>query len=429
MNKIKCPHCGEEFNLEESDYDAIAKQIRGVEFEQELHRRLKEQEAIQQAKAEAAASKEEAERAVLKRRVEEAEAKEKAALEALNAKKEAEIAAKNAEITRLQSDIRVAKEATKNEVTNALMEQQKKLQEQELAIAQLKSQLDLVKEADASKMKDLQAKHLEELKDKDEQIAYLKDFKAKLSTKNIGESLEQYCLNQFNSIRLAAYPKAYFEKDNKVSGSGSKGDFIFREQTEEGAELISIMFEMKNENEETSIKHKNEDFFKELDKDRNEKNCEYAVLVSTLEADNDFYNAGIVQAYQYPKMFVVRPQCFLTVISLLRNAALNAADYKNQLVIAQSQSVDVTHFEEHLDEFKTYLGEKYRLASNKFQTAIAEIDKSIAALTKVKNELLGSENNLRLANEKTQGLTIKKLTKDSPSVAAKFNALDNEENE
>ena len=428
MNKIKCPHCGEEFNLEESDYDAIAKQIRGVEFEQELHRRLKEQEAIQQAKAEAAASKEEAERAVLKRRVEEAEAKEKAALEALNAKKEAEIAAKNAEITRLQSDIRVAKESTKNEVTNALMEQQKKLQEQELAIAQLKSQLDLVKEADANQIKDLKAKHLEDLKGKDEQIAYYKDLKTRMSTKLVGETLEQHCLNQFNSIRMAAYPNAYFEKDNDAS-SGSKGDFIFRELTSEGAELISIMFEMKNENDTTATKHKNEDFLKELDKDRTEKKCEYAVLVSMLEPDSDYYNAGIVESYKYPKMFIVRPQCFLAIISLLRNAALNAAEYKNQLVIAQSQSVDITNFEAKLTAFQGEFGRNYELASRRFGEAIEQIDKSIAQLQKVRGSLVSSENNLRLADQKLQELTIKKLTKDSPSLKAKFEALDNDKNE
>lgn len=425
MNKIKCPHCGKEFNLEESDYDAIAKQIHTVEFEKELHIRLQQQEDLAAANQETARAKMEAEKAAMQAKIDQAEAKEKAALDALNAKKDGEIAAKNLEIAKLQADIRISQESTKNEVTQALEKQRDKLQEQELSIAQLKSELQLTKESDANKMKDLLVKHQEELKSRDDQIAYWKEFKAKLSTKNIGESLEQYCFNQFNAIRMAAYPNAYFEKDNQVSGSGSKGDFIFREKTEEGAELLSIMFEMKNEADTTSTKHKNEDFFKELDKDRVEKGCEYAVLVSMLEADSDYYNAGIVQVYQYPKMFVVRPQCFLAIISILKNAALNAADYKNQLMIAQRQSVDVTNFENELDNFKTYISTRYEYASDRFQDAIKEIDKSITALNKVRDALLKSEDHLRLANDRTQNLTIKALTANAPSIAAKFNAIDN----
>ena len=260
---------------------------------------------------------------------------------------------------------------------------------------------------------------------KDEQIAFYKDLKTKMSTKLVGETLEQHCLNQFNSIRMSAFPNAYFEKDNDAS-SGSKGDFIFKENTEEGAELVSIMFEMKNENDTTATKHKNEDFFKELDKDRNEKKCEYAVLVSMLEPESEYYNAGIVDvSYRYPKMYVVRPQCFIPFITLIRNAALASSEYKNQLVLAKNQNLDVSHFEEDLNTFKEKFAENYNRASDRFAKAIEEIDKTIEHLNKVKEGLVGADRNLRLANDKAQDLTIKKLTKNNPTMKAKFDELKN----
>jgi len=255
---------------------------------------------------------------------------------------------------------------------------------------------------------------------KDEQIEYYKDFKARQSTKMIGESLEQHCLNQFNSLRMTAFPRAYFEKDNDAA-SGSKGDFIFRECAEDGTEFISIMFEMKNEADETRTKHKNEDFFKELDKDRREKGCEYAVLVSMLEGDNEYYNAGIVDvSYRYPKMYVIRPQFFIPMITLLRNAALNSLQYQQELQVVRNQQLDILHFEENMNAFKAGFARNYELASRKFGDAIAEIDKSIAQLQKVKEALTSSERNLRLANDKAQDLSIKKLTKNSPSLKTMF---------
>lgn len=274
----------------------------------------------------------------------------------------------------------------------------------------------------------IEEKYAIELKNKDELIEQYKDFKARLSTKMVGETLEQHCLTQFNSLRMSAFPNAYFEKDNDAR-SGSKGDFIFRESSEDGIEFISIMFEMKNEMDTTATKHKNEDFFKELDKDRNEKGCEYAVLVSMLEADNEFYNAGIVDvSYKYPKMYVIRPQFFIPLISLLRNAARNSLEYKRELAMAKAQQVDLTNFEKNITDFKTAFSRNYQLASDKFKTAIDEIDKTIIHLQKTKDALLSSENNLRLANNKAEEqLTIKKLTKNAPSIKEEFARLASEQ--
>ena len=271
--------------------------------------------------------------------------------------------------------------------------------------------------------KSLKEQYEEKLKLKDEQIEYYKDFKARQSTKMIGESLEQHCLTQFNSIRMTAFPNAYFEKDND-SRTGSKGDFIYRECAEDGTEFISIMFEMKNEADMTATKHKNEDFFKELDKDRNEKGCEYAILVSLLEIDNELYNNGIVDvSYRYPKMYVIRPQFFIPMITLLRNAAQNSLHYRQELQIVRNQQVDILHFEENMNAFKEGFARNYRLASEKFATAIEEIDKTIDHLQKTKAALLSSENNLRLANNKADELSIKKLTKNAPTVRAMFESL------
>jgi hypothetical protein len=275
----------------------------------------------------------------------------------------------------------------------------------------------------------LKEKYEVQIKDRDDAIERLKDMKAKLSTKMVGESLEQHCEIEFSKIRSAAFPKAYFEKDND-SKTGSKGDFIFRESGEDGTEFISIMFEMKNENDETATKKKNEDFFKELDKDRNEKGCEYAILVSLLEPNNELYNSGIVDvSYRYPKMYVIRPQFFIPMITLLRNAAQNSLKYKSELALMKAQNIDISNFENELNIFKDAFGKNYDLASKKFQTAIDEIDKSIDHLQKTKEALLGTDRNLRLANDKAQDVTIKKLTKGNPTMAAKFEELKNSESE
>ena len=292
-------------------------------------------------------------------------------------------------------------------------------------VAKLKGEITSKSSEAELKEKSLKEHYAELLKEKDEQIDYYKDFKARQSTKMVGESLEQHCQNQFNAIRMTAFPAAYFEKDNKVSETNSKGDFIFRDY-QDGQEFISIMFEMKNEMDTTASKHKNEDFFKELDKDRNEKGCEYAMLVSLLEADNDLYNNGIVDvSYKYPKMYVIRPQFFIPMITLLRNAALNSLEYQKELAVVRNQQLDLYNFESNMQEFKDAFGKNYRLASEKFQTAIEEIDKTIEHLEKVKKNLLSSENNLRLANNKAEDLSIKKLTKNAPSVKQMFDDLNN----
>ena len=287
-------------------------------------------------------------------------------------------------------------------------------------LTELKGKLENKDNEAALKEKTLTEKYEARLKDKDEQIEYYKEFKARQSTKMVGESLEQHCMNEFNAIRMTAFPNAYFDKDNDAR-TGSKGDFIFREADEEGVEYISIMFEMKNEMETTATKHKNEDFFKELDKDRNEKGCEYAVLVSLLESDSELYNTGIVDvSYRYPKMYVIRPQFFIPMITLLRNAAMRSVEYRRELAVARNQQVDVTNFERNMNAFKEQFSRNYRIASEKFEKAIEEIDKTIDHLQKTKDALLGSANQLRLANDKVQDLSIKKLTKDSPSVREKF---------
>ena len=293
-------------------------------------------------------------------------------------------------------------------------------------ITELKGQLSSKETESQLKEKSLKEQYEDKLKLKDEQIEYYKDFKARQSTKMVGESLEQHCLTQFNSIRMTAFPTAYFEKDNDAK-NGSKGDFIFRESSADGTEFISIMFEMKNEMDETATKHKNEDFFKELDKDRREKGCEYAVLVSLLEIDNELYNNGIVDvSYRYEKMYVIRPQFFIPMITLLRNAALNSLKYQQELQIVKNQQLDILHFEENMKVFKDGFTRNYELASRKFQDAIDDIDKTIKALEKTKADLLSSERNLRLANDKAQDLSIKKLTKNAPSVRAMFNDIESE---
>lgn len=353
--------------------------------------------------------------------------KEKEREEALEKKNE-ELTEKNRLIEELRAKLGNNETERKLAVSEAVKIKEKELSEKITEITELKSQL-INKDAESQlKEQSIHKSYEEKIKLKDEQLEYYKDFKARQSTKMIGESLEQHCLNQFNSLRMTAFPTAYFEKDNDAR-TGSKGDFIFRD-SKDGMEYISIMFEMKNEMDQTSTKHKNEDFLKELDKDRREKKCEYAVLVSLLEIDNDLYNNGIVDvSYKYEKMYVIRPQFFIPMITLLRNAALNSLYYRQKLEIAENQRIDVRNFEENMKIFKDGFARNYRIASEKFKTAIDEIDKTISHLQKTKEALLSSENNLRLANEKADDLSIKKLTKNAPSVKAMFDKIKEENTE
>ena len=374
--EIKCPNCGKVFAVDESGYAQIAQQVRDQEFNRELQHR--EQELTKHREMETKLAVSEA--------VSQKEKEREAALE----KKNKELAAKEKELTQRSTEI-----------------------------IELKSKLSGKETEEKLKEESLKKEYEEKLRQKDEEIQYYKDFKARQSTKMIGESLEQHCLNQFNSLRMTAFPTAYFEKDNDAK-TGSKGDFIFRE-SKDGVEFISIMFEMKNEMDETATKHKNEDFFKELDKDRKEKGCEYAVLVSLLEIDNDLYNNGIVDvSYRYEKMYVIRPQFFIPIITLLRNAALNSLQYRQELEVVKHQQIDILHFEENMNAFKEGFARNYRLASERFRTAIDEIDKTITHLQKTKEALLRSEDNLRLANNKAEDLSIKKLTKNAPTVKQMF---------
>ena len=398
MAKIKCPQCGNEIELDKSNYDKLLNDIAGEEVE----RRVKEQ-------AKALQDKFNAELALAKNKAEQNSSDELAKLKA--------------QIQVLEEKLKNSDSKVELEVNKAKSDSKDELNKKEQEIIRLQNELKSAEQNNAIKINSINQQHNEEIRMKDEQIAFYKDLKTRMSTKLVGETLEQHCLNQFNSIRMTAFPNAYFEKDNDAS-SGSKGDFIFRENTEEGAELVSIMFDMKNENDTTATKQKNEHFFKELDKDRNEKGCEYAVLVSMLEPESEYYNAGIVDvSYRYPKMYVVRPQCFIPFITLIRNAALASSEYKNQLVLARNQNLDVSHFEEDLNIFKEKFAENYNRASERFTKAIEEIDKTIDHLTKVKEGLMGADRNLRLANDKAQDLTVKKLTKNNPTMKAKFDEL------
>lgn len=412
MKEIKCPNCGQVFQVDESGYAQIVQQVRDHEFEKELDRRQRELTEKSETEKKLAVN-------------EAVQEKEKERESVLNRKNE-ELTKKEQQIAQLQAQLAGAETAKKLAVNEAVQAKEKELNEKANKITELKGQLSNAETEIQLKEKSLKERYEDKLKEKDELIEYYKDFKARQSTKMVGESLEQHCLNQFNSIRMTAFPQAYFEKDNDAR-TGSKGDFIFREASEDGTEFISIMFEMKNEADETASKHKNEDFFKELDKDRREKGCEYAVLVSLLEIDNELYNNGIVDvSYRYPKMYVIRPQFFIPMITLLRNAALNSLQYQRELQIVRNQQVDILHFEENMNAFKEGFARNFDLASRKFNTAIEEIDKTIDHLEKTKKALLSSENNLRLANNKAEDLTIKKLTKGAPTVQAMFDALDKE---
>ena len=459
MQEIKCPKCGEIFQVDETGYDQIARQVRDKEFSKELERREKELEAKQEKELElirlqeekeytAGITKKEAEISAKDQLIAELQAKLEASETAKNLavseamekknqeisrgakehsenlmKKDAEISALDRKITELQAKLDAGETTMKLAVAEAVEKKNEELSQKTSEIADLKGELKNKETESRLNEKSLKEQYEDKLRLKDEQIEYYKDFKARQSTKMIGESLEQHCLTQFNSIRMTAFPNAYFEKDND-SKTGSKGDFIYRECGEDGTEFISIMFEMKNEADTTATKHKNEDFFKELDKDRNEKGCEYAILVSLLEIDNELYNNGIVDvSYRYPKMYVIRPQFFIPMITLLRNAAQNSLHYRQELQLVRNQQVDILHFEENMNAFKEGFARNYRLASEKFATAIEEIDKTIDHLQKTKAALLSSENNLRLANNKADELSIKKLTKNAPAVKAMFDEL------
>lgn len=377
MQEIKCPNCGEVFQVDESGYAQIASQVRDKEFDKEIKQREK----------------------------------------LIESQKELEIEKLKAQLKALEE---AADKDVKLAVTEALNKKDKELADKDIEIAKLKGQLESKDNESKLKSQALKEQYEDKLKLKDEQIEYYRDFKARQSTKMVGESLEQHCDIEFNKLRATAFPNAYFGKDNDAR-TGSKGDFIFREADASGTEFISIMFEMKNQMDETATKKKNEDFLKELDKDRREKNCEYAVLVSLLEIDNELYNTGIVDvSYRYPKMYVIRPQFFIPIITILRNAALNSLEYKQELETIRNQNIDISNFEEKINIFKDGFSRNFRLASEKFNTAIDEIDKSISHLQKIKDALLSSENNLRLANDKAEDLTIKKLTRGNPTMKELF---------
>lgn len=405
MKELKCPKCGNVFSVDEADYASIVSQVRNVEFEEELRRRLGEMRGRQEAEQKA---KDAVTREDFGRRMQ---------------AKELEISSKDQEISRLKTELQSIAERALLEKSNAVLKARDEMKDsinaKEKEISELKNDRSLARSQAELEKKAIREEYEAKLRMAQEQVDYYKDMKIRMSTKMVGESLEAHCANIFNGSMRPMFPNAYFEKDNDASG-GSKGDFIFRDY-EDGIEYVSIMFEMKNELDETAHRHRNEDFFKKLDADRTAKGCEYAVLVSLLEPENELYNNGIVDvSYRYPKMYVIRPQFFMPLITLLVNASKKSIQYQRELALARSQSVDVTNFENRLLEFKEKFGRNYELASRKFKDAIDEIDKSIKALQKTKDALLSSENNLRLANEKAEGLTIKKLTYRNPTMKAKF---------
>ena len=392
MNEIICPHCDKAFKIDETGYADIMKQVRDHEFEKEIHERL---ERAQEAKDNALQL-----------------AKQESANAVQTVKAE-----KDLEIERLKSQLREKEASITSAVKEAVNEVEKERDQLEAKL----QNANLEKQNAENALRD---KYKTQIRDRDDAIERLKDMKAKLSTKMVGESLEQHCEIEFNKLRSTAFPRAYFEKDNDAS-SGSKGDYVFKDFDENGTEIVSIMFEMKNENDTTATKSKNEDFLRELDKDRNEKGCEYAVLVSLLEQENELYNAGIVDVFhRFPKMYVIRPQFFIPMITLLRNASMNSLNFKREIELIREQNLDITNFENELDKFKTAFGKNYDLASRKFEAAISEIDKSINHLQKTKDALLSTDRNLRLANDKAQDVTIKKLTRNNPTMADKFSELD-----
>ena len=417
MHNIICPHCAKTFQVDEAGYADILKQVRDEAFQQQLDERLhaahlEKENAVQLAQAQAqaqlaqSAARKDAEIAALQTRLQ-------------SSQNELQLA-----ITQALSSVEKERDALKAELQASLL--QKKLAVAE-AVGSVERERDALKaQLDASELQKklaeqaMRDKYETQIKDRDEAIERLRDLKAKLSTKMVGETLEQHCQTQFDQLRATAFPRAYFEKDNDAS-SGSKGDYIFRDYAEGDTEIVSVMFEMKNESDTTATKKRNEDFFKELDKDRQEKGCEYAVLVSLLEPDSELYNTGIVDVgHRYPKMYVIRPQFFIPMITLLRNAALHAVQYKTELALVKAQNIDITQFEDKLEGFKNAFARNYELANRQFETAIEEIDKSIRHLQKTRDALVGADRNLRLANDKAQDVSIKKLTRGNPTMAAKF---------
>lgn len=401
MNKIVCPKCGEEFELTDADYLSIVDQVKTEEIAKAVNEKEKSLKIVMQADLEKQMANKELEIEKLNSKIRENELNRQAAIN--------EAVQKQAEkISALEQSLAIKNAETQSEIEKAVL-----IKENEI------SRLKAESESEKNLMKDRE-------RQMQEQIDFYKDLKTRMSTKMVGETLEQHCQVEFNKIRMAGFKDAYFEKDNDAS-SGSKGDYIFRDFSDDGQEFVSIMFEMKNECDTTATKHKNEDFLKELDKDRREKKCEYAVLVSLLETDSEFYNAGIVDmSYKYPKTYVIRPQFFIPLITLIRNEAMNSLEYKKQLALIQNQNIDITHFEENLVDFQNKFANNYRIASDKFKNAIDEIDKTIDHLQKVKDGLLGSERQLRIANDKAQDLSIKKLTKDNPTMKKKFDDLKEE---
>ncbi|MBQ4264519.1 MAG: DUF2130 domain-containing protein [Clostridia bacterium] len=426
MQEIKCPKCGEVFQVDESGYAAIVKQVRDEEFRKEIEQRERafaseKNLAVDLAVAKARSEKD-GEIAALKAKLQSGDAERQSALREAGAQSQLALTRKDAEIEQLRSRLRQSE-------TDARLAVQSAVQGKDAQIMQLKNEMDKEKLAAALRAKSVEEQHKLEISQKDEQIAYYRDFKARQSTKMIGESLEMHCMTEFNRIRALAFRNATFEKDNDAR-SGSKGDFIYRECSEEGIEFISIMFEMKNEMDTTATKHRNEDFFKELDKDRREKGCEYAVLVSLLESDSELYNGGIVDvSHRYEKMYVIRPQFFIPMITLLRNAAMDSLQYRTELELVRRQNIDITNFESELNDFKIKFNKNYDLASRKFKEAIDEIDKTITHLQKTKDALLSSVNNLRLANNKAMDLSIKRLTKNNPTMQEKFAAIKSAQDE
>ena len=415
MNEIKCPKCGTVFQINETDYEFILKQIKNHEFEKEIQLREEQFRKEKEHEIKLTESNKELEIQELKIKLKNKEEQTKNEIEKIY---KDELNKKVLEISELKNKIELQESKKELEIQKVLSEKDKK-------IDLLNSELELKNKEYELKQNTIKEQYESKLKDKDEQIAYYKDFKAKQSTKMIGESLEQHCSNEFNRLR-PLFKNSYFEKDND-SKTGSKGDFIFRDYDDNGNEIVSIMFEMKNEADTTSTKHKNEHFFKELDKDSKEKKCEYAVLVSLLELDSDYYNGGIIDvSHIYEKMYVIRPQFFIPLITLIRNLANKSLDYKKELELVKSQNIDITHFEENINLFKEGFGRNYRLASERFAKAIEEIDKTIDHLQKTKEHLLKTDDNLRLANNKAEDLTIKKLTKNNPTMQKMFEELEEE---
>lgn len=432
MNEIKCPKCGTVFQIDEQDYESIVKQVRDHTFEEELNERKAQfqrelESAVKLAKADTEkklleqVNQLKMANANLETRIQSSEEEKKQAVQSTKAEVEKEYTSKISELTlsktKLENDLKLKDTENKLAVEQAISAKDK-------TIDSLSNELSLKEKEFQLKETSMKESYESKLKYKDEQIAYYKDFKARQSTKMIGESLEQHCSTEFNKLR-SLFKNCYFEKDNDAK-TGSKGDFIFRAYAddEHTSEIVSIMFEMKNEADQTATKHKNEDFFKELDKDRKEKKCEYAVLVSLLELDNEYYNVGIVDvSYQYEKMYVIRPQFFIPLITLIKDLASKSLEYKNELELVRSQNIDITHFEQNINTFKDSFSRNYRLASERFAKAIEEIDKTIDHLQKTKEHLLKTEDNLRLANNKAQDLTIKKLTHKNPTMAKMFDDL------